>query len=66
VHSARLDHYVEQICQRGCKAVSRDIRLLEQGGVPAGIEALAQDERTALLVELKSVMAVYGERCPLD
>jgi hypothetical protein len=61
-----LEVRVETICERGCRRVWDAIETLEEGGdLPETLD-LAPDERAWVLAELKTVMAVYGERCRLD
>ncbi len=59
----RIDACVERLCQKGCARVWGDIEILEQGGRPAGAEDLSPHECRLVLRELRSVMAVYGNRC---
>ena len=66
MRATRLDDIVEEMCQKGCQAVHRDIRLLENGGVPPEVAGLPGPERQRILGELKAIMAVYGDRCGLD
>jgi hypothetical protein len=61
-----LDRRVERICAKGCRMVWADIAMLEQGYELPETEDLDAVERAWLLHELKSVMAVYGERCSVD
>ncbi len=52
---------VETLCNKGCKAVRDDIAALESGqGLPETRELRAEEVR-AVLAELKSIMAVYGD-----
>ncbi len=54
---------VETLCNKGCKAVRDDIAALESGqGLPETRELRAEEVR-AVLAELKSIMAVYGDVC---
>jgi hypothetical protein len=63
----RVDHCVELLCDRGCRAVWRDIQCLEAGKILPETAALSEEERRAVLQELKSVMAVYGpDGCSTD
>jgi hypothetical protein len=63
----RLPHVVEacveRLCQKGCRAVWGDIERLERGEVLPEVAGLDPAQREAVLAELKSVMAVYGDRC---
>lgn len=56
----KVDHCVELLCDRGCRAVWGIIRSLEAGEELPETSSLSADERRAVLRELKSVMAVYG------
>ena len=58
----RIDHCVETLSQRGCAEVNEAIRLLEEGSSLSETAELTDDERGAVLNELKSVMAVYTAR----
>ena len=58
-----IDAYVEAICNKGCQTVRQDISILEQGETVPELQALTEQERTQVLVELKSIMAVYGDVC---
>lgn len=62
----QLDECVELLCQRGCAAVRVIIVDLEAGRPVAGIESLGPGGRRRVLAELKSIMAVYGDSCPLQ
>jgi hypothetical protein len=67
--SWRLPHVVEacveRLCQKGCRAVWGDIDRLERGEVPPEVAGLDGGQLEAVLAELKSVMAVYGDRCQM-
>lgn len=58
----KIDRCVETLSLRGCTEVYEVIRLLEEGKYLPETAELADDERNAVLNELKSVMAVYAER----
>jgi hypothetical protein len=60
-----LEVRVEGICERGCRQVWDAIDRLEQGQDLPETADLSGAERAWILAELKSVMAVYGERCGL-
>ncbi len=59
----KINQCVEALCALGCRTVSSIIRELEYGAPLAQTAHLDADERQAVLAELKSIMAVYGERC---
>ncbi|MET0049504.1 MAG: hypothetical protein ABW095_00305 [Candidatus Thiodiazotropha sp.] len=61
----QIDQYVEALCQKGCGAVREDIKLLKQGVILPELTALDDKARKAVLDELSSIMAVYGDRCPI-
>lgn len=56
---SKIDHCVETISQRGCTEVWEIIGMLEQNRSISEADALTQEERLAVLAELKSIMAVY-------
>lgn len=58
-----VDEVVEQICETGCRSVRKIIDSLEQG-LPVELTAhLSEQARQEVCVELKSIMAVYGDQC---
>jgi hypothetical protein len=57
-----LQDCLDRICADGCQAVRACIRQLEKGETPVSTAALSVEERRLLLVELKSIMAVYDAR----
>jgi len=61
----QVDECIELLCQRGCSAVRGVISDLEAGRPVPGTEQLSMDGRRRVLAELKAVMAVYDDRCPL-
>jgi len=63
----RIDHCIEVLCNDGCRQVWHHIRRLESGDTLPETESLTDQERQAVLAELKAVMAVYGEgACMVD
>ncbi|WP_088178671.1 hypothetical protein [Sulfuricella sp. T08] len=58
---SRIAHCIEVLCQKGCKEVSLVILTLERGDLMTEVQELNEDERQAVLNELKSIMAVYQE-----
>lgn len=54
---------VERLCSKGCRQVRLDIATLESGGDLPETRDLSAAQRSALLEELKQVMAVYGDSC---
>ncbi len=61
--NSRVEHAVELLCHRGCRAVWGIIEQLEGGGRVPEADGLSPDERHAVAVELKAIMAVYAARC---
>lgn len=61
-----IDDCIEMLCQRGCRSVREDIRLLERGQVLPELRVLDDLARQAILKELRSIMAVYGDSCPMS
>jgi len=57
---------VEALCHKGCRQVWCDIQALERDAALPETQGLSTAERAAVLAELKSVMAVYGDRCSRD
>ncbi len=64
MRSASIDQHVEAICEKGCRSVREDIRLLSQGCVLPELRDLDELARQMVLKELRSIMAVYGDGCP--
>ena len=64
--SGKIEHCVELLCQKGCRLVWDDIAQLEQGAELPETEGLNSQERTEVLNELKSIMAVYEGSCQVD
>lgn len=56
---SKISACIEDLCQKGCREVTRVIGALEQGGTVKEAETLNTDERNAVLLELKAIMAVY-------
>ncbi len=65
MRSKQIDQCIERLCQKGCRSVRQDIRLLEQGQALPELSALDDLARQAVLKELRSIMAVYGDSCPM-
>lgn len=64
---AKIAHCIEILCQKGCKEVAQIILALEQNSPLEEVRELSEEERLAVLDELKSIMAVYqeGSKCGL-
>lgn len=54
---------VEALCEQGCQKVWQYIADLEEGKELPELRGLNPDQRLAVLFELKSIMAVYSDRC---
>ena len=59
---ADLQVIIDELCNDGCKAVSQYIKEIESGSLPRQMTHLASAEQRQILLELKSIMAVY-DRC---
>jgi hypothetical protein len=62
----QVEECIETLCQKGCQSVRDDIRLLEQGVVLPELAVLDDLARQKVLKELRAIMAVYGDTCPVD
>lgn len=62
----QINSCIEALCLKGCASVREDIRLLEQGVVAPELKELDDLARFAVLKELRAIMAVYGEHCPVS
>lgn len=60
--SSKVQLCVEALCQNGCQAVRATIDALERDLPVAQTEAMDDQERAAVLAELKAIMAVYDAR----
>jgi hypothetical protein len=58
-----VEAVIEALAELGCRAVLEVIEALEQGRTLPETRDLEPDEAHRVLEELKSVMAVYGDRC---
>jgi hypothetical protein len=61
----QIDQYVEMLCQKGCRSVREDIKLLERGVILPELKVLDSLSREKVLNELRDIMAVYGDSCPI-
>lgn len=64
MRSVSIEQHVEAICEKGCRSVREDIRLLSRGVVLPELRDLDELARQMVLKELRSIMAVYGDSCP--
>ncbi len=63
MHQTKVADCIESLCQKGCEAVREDIAALEHGcGLPETC-GLSAEQVKAVLLELKSIMDVYGAVC---
>ncbi|MCU7931956.1 MAG: hypothetical protein KZQ90_14230 [Candidatus Thiodiazotropha sp. (ex Codakia rugifera)] len=60
-----IDQSIEAICQKGCRSVREDIHLLTQGVILPELKEFDDLARQMVLKELRSIMAVYGDGCPI-
>ncbi|MCU7906579.1 MAG: hypothetical protein KZQ76_12200 [Candidatus Thiodiazotropha sp. (ex Epidulcina cf. delphinae)] len=60
-----IDQHVEALCRKGCRSVREDIRLLTQGVIPPELKGLDDLAGRAVVKELRAIMAVYGDGCPV-
>jgi hypothetical protein len=58
-----IDACVEALCQKGCRSVRDDIATLERGESLPETHGMEPGDVGAVLDELKSVMAAYGDAC---
>lgn len=61
-----VDACLEALCAKGCRRVRQDIAALEAGADLPEVSALSPKQRDLLLVELKEIMAVYGDACRVE
>ena len=62
----KIELCVEILCVQGCGSVRTTISRLESGEVLPETEDLTNDELSKVIKELKSIMAVYGDSCPIS
>ncbi len=60
-----IEGCVEILCQKGCRSVREDIQRLERGEDLPELAGLDDLSRRLVMVELREIMAVYGDSCPL-
>jgi len=58
-----INNCLENICNKGCKAVWKDIDALEAGEDLVETRTLTSDEKKKVLAELKDIMFYYRNRC---
>jgi hypothetical protein len=59
MQQADLQAIIDELCHDGCKAVTQYIKEIESGSIPQQMTHLESDEKLKILMELKSIMAVY-------
>lgn len=57
---------MEILCLKGCQALWADIDLMERGKVLPELQSLDAQQQKQVLMEIKSIMAVYQGSCSLD
>ncbi len=63
-HSETVLKCIDLLCSQGCREVTQSIQDLESEKAIGGTEHLTPKELQEVLVELKSIMAVYeGKEC---
>ncbi len=62
MNAAKVQQCVDAVCANGCDAVRAAIGALEADLPATGVEGLSREERSAVLAELKAIMAVYDDR----
>jgi hypothetical protein len=60
--SPEVSYCLEVLALKGCTTIWRIIEDLEQGKEVEETASLSEEERAAVLAELKSIMAVYQGR----
>lgn len=59
----QVEHAVELLCHRGCRAVWTVIHTLERGETLPETADLTAPEVAAVVGELKAIMSVYADKC---
>ena len=63
MQQTKITDCIERLCQKGCTAVRADIMALEDGRRLPETRGLSAMEIRSVLLELKSIMDVYGDVC---
>jgi hypothetical protein len=58
-----VEKTIDAVCALGCDMVSVTINALQKGELRPEYQSLDEIQRTSLLRELESIMAVYQDRC---
>ena len=61
--SPEVEKTIDAVCALGCDVVSVTINALQKGELRPEYQSLDEIQRASLLRELKSIMAVYQDRC---
>jgi hypothetical protein len=61
--SPEVEKTIDAVCALGCDMVSVTINALQNGELRPEYQSLDEIQRTSLLRELESIMAVYQDRC---
>ena len=61
MNQIKVTKTVETICAQGCARVNELIIELDKGSKIKDTQELTQEETTAVLAELKAIMAVYDK-----
>jgi hypothetical protein len=54
-----LQSVVDQLCEDGCRQVTRYIREIQSGDYPKQMRKLNQQECNEVMAELQAIMSVY-------
>lgn len=57
-----LQTIVDRLCEDGCKSVNKYIQEIQSGNYPATMQRLNHNDCEDVLLELKSIMAVYEHK----
>ena len=63
---SKIEDCIEAIAQQGCQYTREVLAMFREGAIPSEVIHLTLDERAVVHAELKAVMDVYGEDCPID
>ena len=61
-NNQQLQLLIEQLCSTGCERVNEIIEILENQGSIKETSQLSKQECDVVLLELKTIMAVYEEK----
>ena len=60
-NNKKLQQLIEQLCSTGCERVNEIIEILENQGSTNETNQISKQECDVVLLELKTIMAVYEE-----